>query len=55
MEDDRTDEDRIIESIILEGNQGLFEDVDFLPSRQSLYNVENVVPEYDDEVSQKIQ
>ena len=55
MNDDRTDEDRIIEALVVEGKQALYEDVDFLPLRQSLYNVENVVPEYDDEISQNIE
>jgi hypothetical protein len=55
MEDERTDEDRIIESIIVEGNGAMFDDADFLPARQSLYNVENVIPEYDDEASQRIE
>jgi hypothetical protein len=55
MEDDRTDEDRIIEALVVEGKQGLYEDIDFLPLRQSLYNVENVIPDYDDEISQSIE
>jgi hypothetical protein len=55
MEGERTDEDRIIENLILEGKQALYEDVDFLPSRQSLYNVDNVIPDYDDELFQKIE
>jgi hypothetical protein len=55
MEEQRTDEDRIIENIILEGENALYEDLDFLPTRQSLYIVENVIPEYDDEISQKIE
>jgi hypothetical protein len=55
MEDERTDEDRIIEALVVEGKQGLYEDIDFLPLRQSLYNVENVIPDYDDEISQSIE
>ncbi len=55
MEDERTDEDRIIEALVVEGKQALYEDIDFLPLRQSLYNVENVVPEYDDEISPSIE
>lgn len=55
MDDYRTDEDRIIESLVVEGKDALYEDIDFLPLRQSLYNVENVVPDYDDEVSQNIE
>lgn len=54
-EDSRTDEDRIIESLIIEGNQSLYEDMDFLPSRQSLYNNETVIPEYDDELFDRIE
>jgi hypothetical protein len=55
MQDDRTDEDRIIEALAVEGRQALYEDIDFLPLRQSLYNVENIVPVYDDEISQSIE
>jgi hypothetical protein len=55
LEDDRTDEDRIIEALVVEGKRALYEDIDFLPLRQSLYNIENVVPEYDDEVSPSIE
>ena len=55
MEDERTDEDRIIENLVLEGKQALYEDIDFLPSRQSLYNDEGLIPDYDDELFQKIE
>lgn len=70
----RTDEDRIIETLIIEGNDSIYEDLvryssvhviileltltftkDFLPTRQSLYNVENIIPEYDDEVAEIIE
>jgi hypothetical protein len=55
MEDNvRSEEDKIIESIVVEGANNFFDDNDFLPIRQSLYNVENIVPIYDDEVSQNI-
>lgn len=46
----RSDEEKIIEGLILEGLRKQYEDLDFLPIRQSLYNIENVIPEYDDEV-----
>ncbi len=51
----RNDEERIIESIVLEGERRLFEDFDFLPIRQSLYNTDHTIPEYDDEVGLLIQ
>ena len=51
----RTDEDRIIDTLIASGTSNLYEDMDFLPLRQSLYFKENVIPEYDDEVSQNIE
>jgi hypothetical protein len=52
--DNRTDEDRIVETLVLDGNSSTFDDVDFLPIRQSLYNVQTVVPEYDDEMAPRI-
>lgn len=55
MEEEKSDEDRIIEALVLEGRDGLYEDIDFLPLRQSLYNSENIIPEYDDEIGQHIQ
>ncbi len=51
----RNDEERIIESIVLEGERRLFEVFDFLPIRQSLYNTDHTIPEYDDEVGLLIQ
>lgn len=54
MEEHRSDEDRIIESLVLEGRQRLYEDLDFLPTRQSLYQSEKQIPEYDDEVFQSV-
>ena len=54
-DEERTDEDRIIEAIVLEGKESLYEDIDFLPLRQSLYNTENVIPEYDDDHAQRIE
>lgn len=46
----RTDEDRIIEVLVIEGTQRQYEDSDFLPVRQSLYNIETVIPSYDGDV-----
>ncbi len=51
----RNDEDRIIENLLLEGHNRLYDDLDFLPTRQSLYLSEKQIPEYDDEVFQHIQ
>jgi hypothetical protein len=55
----RTDEDRIIEMMIIENgqlgaNNKKYEDGDFLPVRQSLYNVETIVPAYDEEIFTQI-
>ena len=55
FDDIRTDEDRIIDTIIASGVDNLFEDMDFLPLRQSLYFKETIVPEYDDEISQNLE
>lgn len=42
-----TEEDLIIENLILEG--GLqYEDVDFMPIKQSLYEIESIAPQYDE-------
>eukprot|EP01035_Chromulina_nebulosa_P020461 gene20461-26549_t len=49
-----SEEDKIIESLILEGLRRSYDDSDFLPIRQSLYNIENVIPMYDDEISASI-
>lgn len=43
----RSDEDIIIETIVIESKSRMHEDTDFLPIRQSLYNVTTVVPEWD--------
>jgi hypothetical protein len=51
----RNDEDKIIENIVLDGQKALYEDLDFLPARQSLYAAEKTIAEYDDEVFQQIQ
>ena len=51
MSEIRTDEDRIIEVLVMENQKRKHEDADFLPIRQSLYNAETVVPVYDDDVS----
>lgn len=56
MAEMRTDEDRIIEMLVVDGKNvvNTYDDVDFLPVRQSLYNVQTVTPEYDDEISPQI-
>jgi hypothetical protein len=56
MAEMRTDEDRIIETLVIDGKNMVttYDDVDFLPVRQSLYNVQTVTPEYDDEISPQI-
>ncbi len=51
----RTEEDRIIDNIILENTSTFYDDLDFIPARQSLYNSEKVIPDYDDELFQHIQ
>ena len=53
--EERTDEDRIIDSILLSGQERQYQDADFLPMKNSLYSNENVLPEYDHEVAQSIQ
>lgn len=52
--EERTEEDRIIDHLIIEGKDDLYSDLDFIPARQSLYNSEKMIPEYDDEVFQQI-
>jgi hypothetical protein len=52
--EETNEEDKIIESIILEGNNKIFDDTDFLPIRQSLYSIHTVIPEYDDEIFHRI-
>ena len=54
-EGERTDEDRIIESLVIAGVNTVYQDYDFLPVRNSLYNIENFVPEYDEDVGPTIQ
>lgn len=54
-EEYRSEEDRIIENIVLDGQRALYDDLDFLPARQSLYHSEKAIPEYDDEIFQHIQ
>ena len=44
----RTEEDKIIEIIIMEGKNALYEDYDFIPNKQSLYEIESLVPSYDE-------
>lgn len=54
MDEHRTEEDKIIEAIVIEGKERMYEDGDFLPIRQSLYNIHTITPEYDDTVSHLI-
>ena len=56
MADERTDEDRVIETLLIDSSNsaGSYDDVDFLPVRHSLYNVQTITPEYDDEISPHI-
>jgi len=46
--EDRTDEDKIIEILKIEGMVRQYEDLDFLPVRQSLYEMEDEPPAYDE-------
>ena len=48
MMEEKSDEDRIIDALIIEGRNALYEDIDFLPLKQSLYNSEVTIPAYDD-------
>ena len=52
--EERTEEDRIIEIIKIEGGLRIFEDSDFLPIRQSLYEIEDIPGSYDEEISHTI-
>ena len=47
----RTEEDQIIELLGMEGSGALFEDTDFIPNRQSLYDNEGFIPYYDTDVT----
>jgi hypothetical protein len=49
-EEERSDEDRIIEVLIIEGQNRQYEDTDFMPVKHSLYLSEKHVPDYDIEV-----
>ena len=53
-EEARMEEDRVIEIIKIEGGLRQYEDVDFLPIRQSLYEIEDIPPSYDEEASNNI-
>jgi hypothetical protein len=48
--DVRTDEDRIQEVLIIEGQGRLYEDTDFLGVKQSLYHDDTAPPVYDEDV-----
>lgn len=50
----RTEEDRIIEYITLQGGNDLYEDTDFIPNRQSLYETDGIIEDYDLEVANLI-
>jgi len=43
----RTAEDKVIEGIVIEDKQRLYDDKDFMPIRQSLYTVPSQIPEWD--------
>lgn len=47
--DTRTEEDKIIEILQIEGGN-FYDDMDFIPGRQSLYDVEDIIPQYDEEI-----
>lgn len=51
---ERTEEDKIIEIIEIEGKNSLYEDSDFIPSRHSLYEKNGLIAEYDNVVSSSI-
>ena len=53
-EEFRSDEDRIINNIIIEGNNRQFDDTDFLPIRQSLYTNVTEIPEYDGDTFHRV-
>lgn len=52
--EERTEEDKIIEVMIIEGENAQYEDSDFVPSRGSLYDVIDAVPLYDAPTSSQI-
>lgn len=47
MSEQRSEEDLVIESLVLEGGAA-FDDQDFMPIRQSLYEIESIAPQYDE-------
>lgn len=47
MGEQRSEEDLIIESLLLEGDPA-YDDQDFMPIRQSLYEIESIAPQYDE-------
>ena len=52
MEDERNDEDRIIESLIMAASDdAMYDDTDFLPVKISLYNEDKTTPDYDADIS----
>lgn len=50
----RSEEDKIVEVIVIEGGNAKYEDTDFVPSRGSLYDVIESVPAYDLGISSQI-
>ncbi len=51
--DANTEEDKIIEILQIEGGN-IYEDMDFIPGRQSLYEDEDNIPTYDEDVVNQI-
>ena len=49
-----SDEDRIINNLVVEGNGRFFDDTDFLPIRQSLYTNVSDIPEYDGDTFHRV-
>lgn len=47
---EQSEEDFIIENLELDGRGRQFEDADFMPIRQSLYEIESIAPQYDEEM-----
>ncbi len=54
MVDLRSDEDKIVDALVIEDSGRLFDDTDFLPVRNSLYVNPTQIPEYDGDVFHRI-
>ena len=50
----RSEEDKIIEVMVIEGLDKQYEDADFVPSRSSLYENIEVIPYYDEKISSQV-